>query len=191
MQTMILRKRVGSYVGRGCRTMLFLTLLVGCQNHAASQGASIVYTQIKDCKEQVENDNAAFSELLCTSIGDFGVTIKQQSPQYFTVTLTAAELSASSELEAYTLEAPMEPGKVIEWHVLDKKPKFMVFRVKVQKENDDVSELLTLNLVTKDRICPLASIATKTTPQANEKIRDLIKTKFLETQECPITALAL
>lgn len=174
-----------------CKAMLFLTLLVGCQNHAASQGTSIVYTQIKDCKEQVENDNAAFSELLCPSIGDYKVTIKQQSPQYFIVTLATAELSASSELETYTLEAPMEPGKAIEWHLLDKKPKFMVFRVKVQKDNNDVNELLTLNLVTKDRICPLASVATKTTPQANEKVRELIKTKFLETQECPTTALTM
>jgi len=174
-----------------CKVILFLTLLVGCQNQAASQSAAIVYTQVKDCTEQIENDNAAFSELLCPSIGNFKVGIKQQSPQYFIVTLTAAELSASSELEAYTVEAPMEPGKAVEWHLIDGKPKFMVFRVKVQQESDAVNEMLTLNLVTKDRICPLASVATKTTPQANEKIRDLIKTKFHETQECPATALII
>jgi len=171
--------------------MLFLTLLVGCQNQAASQSTSIVYTQIKDCTEQIENDNAAFSELLCPSIGNSKVEIKQQSPQYFIVTLKAGELSASSELEAYTQELPMEPGKAIEWHLIDNKPKFMVFRVKVQTENDAAKEMLTLNLVTQDRICPLVSVATKTTPQANEKIRDLIKTKFHETQECPATALII
>lgn len=171
--------------------MFLLTLLVGCQNHAAAPNTAIVYTQIKDCTEQIENDNAAFSELLCPSIGNVDVGIKQQSPQYFIVTLTAAGLSASSELEAYTLEAPMEPGKAIEWHLIDNKPKFMVFRVKVQAENDSVNEMLTLNLVTKDRICPLASVSTKTTPQANEKIRDLIKTKFHSTQECPATALTM
>jgi hypothetical protein len=169
----------------------FLTLLVGCQNQAASQSTSIVYTQIKDCTEQIENNNAAFSELLCPSIGRTKVEIKQQSPQYFIVTLTTEDLSVSSELEAYTLEAAMEPGKAIEWHLIDSKPKFMVFRVKIQKENDEVNEMLTLNLVTKDRICPLASVATKTTPQANEKTRDLIKTKFHEVQECPAAALTL
>ena len=174
-----------------CAAVVLLALLVGCQNQALSKDTSIIYTQIKDCVEQVNNDNAAFSELLCPAIGEHQLGIKQQSPQYFTITLTATDISASSELETYTLEAPMEPGKAIEWHLVNNKPKFMIFRVKVQTEKGSMNEMLTLNLVTKDRICPLASVATNTTPQANEKVRDLIRANFNDTKECPASALSI
>lgn len=172
-------------------TILLCGWLTHHHSYATIQNTTIVYTQIKDCTEQIENDNAAFSELLCPPIGKHKVEIKQQSPQYFIVTLTTAELSASSELETYTLETPMEPGRAIEWHLIDNKPKFMVFRLKAQTEKGDVNEILTLNLVTDNRICALASIATKKTPNANEKIRDLIKTKFNEAKECPTSTLTI
>lgn len=172
-------------------TILLCGLLTHHHSYATIQNTTIVYTQIKDCTEKIENENAAFSELLCQPIGKHTVEIKQQSPQYFIITLTAAELSAASELETYTLEAPMEPGKAIEWHLIDNKPKFMVFRVKTQTAKGNVNEMLTLNLVTDNRICALASIATKNVPNANEKVRDLIKTKFNEVKECPTSALTI
>jgi len=173
------------------KTVLLLSLLVGCQNQAASKDTSVVYTHLKDCKEQIENDNAAFSELLCPQIGNYKVKIQQQSPQYFTVTLSNKSSSASSELETYTLEAPMEPGKAIEWHLINNKPVFMVFRVNVQSDTGNSNEMLTLNLVTDNRICALASVATKNTPNANAKVRDLIKTKFLNITECPTAILSI
>lgn len=162
-------------------------LLLACQ----SQAATISYSALADCKEQVENENAAFSELHCKPVGVYQLDIKQQSPQYFTITLSADGKSTSSELETITQELPMEPGKAIEWHSIDKQPKFMIFRLKAQAEGDLMKEYLTLSLVTAKRICPLASIETAKNPNANQKARDLIVEKFSALSECPTEIVRL
>lgn len=155
--------------------------LLACQSRADT----ISYSTLADCKEQVDNDNAAFSELRCKSVGAYQLAIKQQSPQYFTITLSADGKSASSELETITQELPMEPGKAIEWHSNGKQPRFMIFRLKAEIEGNAMKEYLTLSLVTATRICPLASIATAKNPNANQKARDLIAEKFAAVNECP------
>ena len=161
--------------------------LLACQ----SQAATISYSTISECKEQVDNDNAAFSELHCKPVGTYQLDIKQQSPQYFTITLSTDGKSASSELESITQELPMEPGKVIEWHSNGKQPKFMVFRLKAEVEGSAMAEYLTLSLVTPTRICPLASIATAKNPNANQKARDLIAEKFSAVSDCPAEIIRL
>lgn len=166
-----------------------LTVLFSCQSNAVAN--KIVYTTVKNCAETVANDNAAFSELDCGALGGSTLKIKQQSPQYFTLLLNTAGAIATSELETYTAEAPMEPGKVIEWHLSDNQPRFMVFRISFQQDAGKMTQLLTLNLVAKDRICPLASIDTAKMPKANEKMHELIKTDFANAKECPQSILAI
>lgn len=161
--------------------------LLACQSHATT----ISYSTIADCKEQIDNDNAAFSELHCKPVGAYQLDIKQQSPQYFTITLTADGKSVSSELETLTQELPMEPGKAIEWHSIDRQPKFMIFRLKAQLDDSAMKEYLTLNLVTAKRICPLASIETAKNPNVNQKARDLIAEKFSVMNDCPAEILRL
>ncbi len=158
--------------------------LLACQ----TQAVSIVYSTIGECREKIENVNAAFSELACKSVGNYQVDIKQQSPQYFTITVAAKGTSASSELETITQELPMEPGKVIEWHLVDKQPKFMIFRLKMQV-GQVMTEYLTLSLVTLDRICPIATIETAKNPNSNQKARDLITEKFSALAECPTSVV--
>lgn len=156
-------------------------LLLACQ----SQADTISYSTIADCKEQVDNGNAAFSELHCKPVGAHQLNIKHQSPQYFIITLTANGKSVSSELETITQELPMEPGKIIEWHSIDKQPKFMIFRLKAQLDGPAMKEYLTLSLVTAERICPLASIETAKNPNANQQARDLIAERFSAVKDCP------
>ena len=164
---------------------LLLLSLLGCESNASP--TSITYTKIGACVEQVENDNAAFSRLQCPSVAGFALNITQQSPQYFTVLLNNNGAVAASELATYSHELPMEPGQAIEWHVVDGVPRFMVFRLHVQsaEAENKPQEILTLNLVQKDRICPLASIDVKKTPKANEAIRALIASKYKDVKDCP------
>lgn len=165
--------------------------LFACQSQAAPKSDAVVYTPVADCKEQIANDNAAFSELRCKPVGTYQLDIKQQSPQYFTILLSTKNSSSSSELETFTKEAPMEPGKTIEWHLKNGEPKFMVFRLKAEADGGVLKEYLTVNLVTAKRICPLASIETSKNPNANQKARDLIAEKFAATAECPSDIIKL
>lgn len=79
----------------------------------------------------------------------------------------------------------MEPGKAIEWHLTDGTPRFMIFRIFVQEENQIINEQLTLSLVTAERICPVASVSIKNNPKANEKMRSLISEKYKDIESCP------
>jgi hypothetical protein len=165
--------------------MCSIVSLMACQTQAAPQATTIVYSTVGDCKETIKNDNAAFSELHCKPVGAYQVDIKQQSPQYFTVTVGANGKSASSELETITKELPMEPGKVIEWHLSGTELKYMIFRIKTQTDGGSTKEFLTVNLITEKRICPIASIDVSKNSNANQKARDLLTEKFSAIKECP------
>ena len=156
---------------------------IGCQSIAAP--TSITYTKIADCTEQIENENAAFSESKCNSIGPYALNITQQSPLYFNIILSRDGKSITSELDTFSQEEPMEPGKAIEWHVTGETPKFMIFRIFVLQENSTSHEQLTISLVTEDRICPIASVNVNGTPKANEKVRSLISERYQNLAACP------
>jgi hypothetical protein len=169
--------------------MCSIVNLMACQTQAAPQVATIVYSTVSDCKETIQNDNAAYSELRCKPIGAYQLDIKQQSPQYFTISVGANGKTASSELETVTKELPMEPGKVIEWHLIGTELKYMIFRIKAQTGGTTMKELLTVSLVTEKRICPIASIEVTKNPNANKKARDLLTENFAALKECPAEVL--
>lgn len=152
---------------------------------AATSPTSIQYSKLADCTEQQSNDNAAVSELSCQPVGRYPLHIRQQSPQYFSIELTANGQRLRSELEAFSQELPMEPGKTLEWHLNQQQPKFLIFRLKVQHSPQRLTEYLTLNLVTDSRICPLARIETAKNRQANQLARDLLSTQFAQVTACP------
>ncbi len=63
----------------------------------------------------------------------------------------------------------------------------MIFRLSWGTESEPfkMKQYLVLNLVTNKEICSLATVDVKTNKNANQKVRDLIKNKFLNTTSCP------
>lgn len=145
------------------------------------------YTHLKNCKEQIENDNAAFSELLCPKIGSYSILIKTQSPQFITISLNNAGRSLATNFNPVTKELPIEYGKAIEWHLENKEPKYMIFRLAwgTPSEPFVMTERLVINLVSSDKICPLATINTKAVKNANQMARDLLVSELSKVTSCP------
>lgn len=150
------------------------------------------YTRIDSCEETVQNDNAAFSILDCGKVGGRDLHITIQSPNIFTVRLKNGGSEAMSEFEELSGDLPLETGPAIEWYSDNHQPRFMVFRVSWGTDDGpfQMDERLVISYVTKDRICPLATVGVKSNKNANEKTRELIYDKFLSTSECPKTVLS-
>ncbi|WP_308364838.1 MULTISPECIES: hypothetical protein [unclassified Microbulbifer] len=150
------------------------------------------YTRIDSCKETVQNDNAAFSILDCGKVGEHDLHITVQSPTIFTVRLKKDSAEAMSEFEELSGDLPLETGPVLEWYSDNHQPRFMVFRVSWGTDDEpfQMDERLVISYITKDRICPLATVQVKSNKNANEKTRELIYDKFLSTTECPKTVLS-
>ena len=168
-------------------TTLMTTLCYSESGKAPSPATpDIRYTFLKDCHETVANENAAYSILACPDLAGFKVSITKQSPQYFNILLTTNNSEISSDFTAATNENPIKEGKAIEWHIVDKVPKFMVFRLSWGSDDkpNDMSEYLLVNLVSKDSICVLAAIDTKKNKNANEKAHSLILNEFKQTDTC-------
>jgi hypothetical protein len=165
---------------------------------AGATGVQISYTKIHECQEQIENPNAAFSQLQCKNIGKAAVSISIQAPQFFNLSVTQNGVTATSEWDLLTGEQPMEPGKTLEWHVQQGEPRFLVFRLRYnnadaaakqsatpQQQTPQQQEVLTVNWVHQNRICILAAINTAKNPHANQIARDLINTTFNRITTCP------
>jgi hypothetical protein len=168
---------------------LSLALVLGaCQCQAAAKDLQVSYTQLKDCKETVLNDNAAHSELKCKSIGKYEVRVNQVGEEYFGISLAVGAKKISSDFDAFPSMRPV--GQAIEWHSRAGEPAFMVFRISYEDAGAP-KEALTLSLVTEASICPLASVATSKNPQANQQIRDLINGQFAQTNTCPASVVKL
>ena len=75
---------------------------------------------------------------------------------------------------------------MIEWHLYDKVPKFMAFRLAWGSDDKpyDMGEYRVVNLVTKNSICVLATIDSKMNKNANEKAHSLILNAFKKTDRC-------
>ena len=170
---------------------LILLLIVSCNSSGSSIDEAIQYTHIKDCKERIENDNAAFSELLCPKIGSYDVLIKRQSPQFITISLNAAGKSLATNFDPLTQGLPIEHGSAIEWRLVNKQPKYMIFRLAWGTASAPfvMTERLLVNLVSNDRICPLASVDTKAIKNANQMARDLLRTDLAKIDACPKAVL--
>lgn len=168
-----------------------LLLIVSCNSNGSTVDEKTQYTHLKDCKELIENDNAAFSELLCPRIGAYDVLIKIQSPQYITISLNTSGRTVSTNFNPVTKELPIEYGKAIEWHLENKEPKYMIFRLAwgTASEPFVMTERLVINLVSTDKICPLATITTKTSKNANQMARDLLGSELSKINNCPKTVL--
>lgn len=173
------------------RAPLILSLMVACSSTASAIDETIQYTYLKDCKEQIENDNAAFSELLCPKIGSYDVLIKKQSPQFITISLNAPGKSLATNFDPLTQDLPIEHGSAIEWRLVNKQPKYMIFRLAWGTASAPfiMTERLVINLVGNDRICPLVSIDTKAIKNANQMARDLLKAKLSTIDICPKSVL--
>jgi len=159
------------------------------QSSAESSAPLIVYTKIADCKETVENENAAFSVLDCGKVGASSVTISQQSPIYFTVQLESGVKKRMTDFESLSGELPLEPGAALEWHLYDGAPRFLIFRLGWGTEQDPHAfrQRLVLNYVADDAICPVATVDVKNNPDANQKARDLLVEKYSSLKMCPTT----
>ncbi len=159
-------------------------LLCATTSHAASQDLQIAYTQLKNCKETVENPNAAYSELKCAAVGPYALRVQQAGAEYFGISLEQGAKKLISNFDAFPIARPA--GQVIEWHSRAGEPVYMVLRIRYDEAGAD-KEVLTLSLVTSAGICPLAAVATSKNPQANQKVRDLIDGPFAKTLSCPTT----
>jgi hypothetical protein len=165
-----------------------LVALVSCADisMAGPKWVEIVYTPISQCKEQVDNPNAAFSKLACKNVGKASLSIDIQSPQFFTLNLTQQGTTIHSEWDLLTKEGPMEAGKTLEWHVEGGVPKFLIFRLSYQTDySAPKQEVLTVNWVSKERMCILATVNALKNPTANQQARELIEQKFKNITECP------
>lgn len=165
---------------------LFLLAHWSVHSYADTKGMEIIYTPIVDCKEQDENPNAAFSNLNCKKVGNASLRIEIQAPQFFNLYLTQGAATIRSEWDLLTKEGPMEPGKTLEWHLHNGEPKYLVFRISYQLDySAPKQEVLTVNWVSKDRICLLATVNALKNPRANQQARDLISKNFAAIQSCP------
>lgn len=155
--------------------------------------SEVQYTFLKECKETINNDNAAFSELSCPKIGDYKVSITEQSPQYFNIVLSKGDRNISSNFTAVTNENPVNAGKAIEWHITNNQPQYMIFRLSWGSTENPfkMKEHLVVNLVTEKDICVLATVDVKKNKKSNQKARDLISGKFKNSKSCPKSTLKL
>lgn len=158
-----------------------------CSSDASQTNKEIVYTPLQKCVETVENANAAFSELKCPDVGSYELTVTQQSPVYFTVHLQKQGRKLSTEFESITGELPLEPGKTLEWHLVNDEPQFLIFRLAWGTEAAPfkMSEHLVVSYVGQKEICALASIDAKKNRDANQKARDLVSETFSSVRSCP------
>lgn len=153
--------------------------------------SDVQYTFLKDCKDIVNNDNAAFSELSCPSIAGYQVSVTEQSPQFFNIILSKAGQSITSDFTFVSKDNPIAAGKAIEWHVNNNAPEFMIFRLSWGSNNEPfkMNEHLVVNLVTDKNICVLATIDVKKNKKSNQKARDLVAGKFKNMKNCPRSVL--
>jgi hypothetical protein len=172
-----------------CGIQLFAVILLAAHHaYAAQQDLKMVYTKISECQETVENENAAFSELMCKSIGGKEVRINQVGADYFGISLAQGAQKISTDFSAFP--AAMPEGKVIEWHSRAGVPLFMVFRISYE-DGALHKEVLTVNRVTDKSICTIAAVDVKKTPNANQKVRDLIRVKLSDPPQCPAAIIRL
>ena len=152
-----------------------------------STPANIRFTFLKDCKETIMNDNAAYSEQVCPDLGNYKVSISKQDPQFFNIILKQGAQTATSDFTVVSNEKPIKEGKAIEWHLQNNTPKYMIFRLSWGTDDEPfkMREYLVVNLVTTSEICALATIDIKNNRDANEKARNLLGKEFKNTQACP------
>ncbi|MCP4489127.1 MAG: hypothetical protein GY820_17715 [Gammaproteobacteria bacterium] len=144
---------------------------------------------MSECIDNIENENAAFSNLKCNKIGSYELNITVQEPIYFTISLKKGTLEIHSEFEELSGELPLETGPTIEWHLSNEEPRFMVYRVSWGTDETPftMTEYLTINYVAHDRICPIAKVNAKGQEKANERVRELINNRFSSLKACTRT----
>lgn len=164
--------------------LLIFTSCVSSNQHDEETG--IKYTFIKDCKNKINNVNAAYSELSCPDVAGYHVEITEQEPQYFNVLLIKDGKKISSDFTSETNENPIETGKAIEWHLYDNKPKFMIFRLSWGTADNpfEMQQYLVLNLVTENEICVIDKVLVDNVKNANQAARDLISIKYKDISTC-------
>lgn len=165
-----------------------LLLLISCNSNGDIE-KTIQYTYIKDCKEKIDNDNAAFSELVCPKIGSYGVIIKSVGVEFMSIILQGNDKTLATDSDDLTKGLPFGQMKVIEWHLENNEPKYMIFRIAwgTAAEPFVMTERLVLNLVSNDRICPLATVNTRTFKNANQIARDWLSSELTKSNSCPKT----
>ncbi len=163
-----------------------LALLTACDSGAEAAPPVIHYTHLKDCAETVANDNAAVSILDCPKVGSYDLRTTHQSPTFFTVHLKRGEEELTTDFPALSGELPLEPGKVLEWHLVQGEPRFLIFRLGwgTEAEPAAVNQYLVLSYVAKDVVCPLATVDAKQA-NANQKARDLLAGRYASVAACP------
>jgi len=155
--------------------------------------SEVKYTFLKDCKDKVNNENAAFSEISCPTIAGYQVSITEQSPTFFNIILSKSGQSISSDFTIASKDNPIEAGKTIEWHINNNVLSFMIFRLSWGSNNEPfkMKEHLVVSLVTDKKICVVATIDVKKNNKSNQKARDLVAGKFSGLVSCPTSILEL
>lgn len=164
-----------------------ILLSMSCNSNASAVDERTQYTYLKDCKEQIANDNAAFSEVRCPKVGSYDVLIKKQSPQFVAISLFVRGRSLVTNFNPLTQELPIEHGTAIEWRLEAGEPRYMIFRLAwgTSATPFTMKERLVVGLVDKDRICPLAVIRTAAVRNANQMARDLLGGELSTVRACP------
>ena len=167
---------------------LLLSLAAPCiSGERTVDGADIEYTFLKECKDIVNNADAAYGEFVCGDVAGYQVKVSEQNPIYFNVLLLKDNKKISSDFAVVTNDNPVEPGHAIEWHLYDNKPKFMIFRLSwgTKDKPFEMKQYLVVNLVTENRICVIDKVVVDEVNDANEVARELIAEKYRGILACP------
>lgn len=156
-------------------------------NNQTVNESTIKYTMLNDCKDTVNNVNAAYVELSCPEIAGYQVKITAQDPLYFNIILSKNSKETSTDFTTVSNDNPIEPGKAIEWHLYNNEPKFMIFRLSVGTEEKpfDMHQYLLINMVTDDQICVIDKVDVESVKNANQVARDLVANKYRDLTTCP------
>ena len=171
-------------------SLLLITATFACDSkreQKKSKVQKISYTHLKECSETISNENAAYSNLKCPNVGPYNLTIGIQQPLYFTINLKHEGKSLNSEFEILSNEHPLETKSVIEWHLIDGQPRFMIFRLGWETEDQPFKsiERLIASYVTDQQICPLATFDTQKNKNADSMARQFIESNLTTIKTGP------
>lgn len=165
-----------------------LVFVVPCHSEI-QQGSdtAIKYTFIKECKEEVNNINAAYSERSCPDLAGYRVAISAQEPLYFTIRLAKNGKEVSTDFTAVTDDTPITPGNAIEWHLDNNIARFMIFRLSWGRAEApfEMQQYLVINLITDEEICVIDKVPVARVTNANQFARALIASKYKTLTTCP------
>lgn len=170
--------------------VIALVALFAC---SAWAGAPVVSVALNDCAESGDSEGAAFTRLECPPVGSYDLYVLEQNPTLFTVQLVRNEQTLETDFMPLTGDLPLESGKVLQWHLEDGEPRFLLVTLRWGTEQSPFTftPRLTVNYVSAERICTLAVIAAKDGQKARDQAMNLLSKQFANVDSCPAKPLEL